>query len=48
LEARIETLAGETRQKEMYYLIRKDHTWLIDELRIVDEAIEISREELRL
>jgi hypothetical protein len=48
LEARIETLAGETRQKEIYYLIRKSHTWLIDELQIVEEDIEISREELRL
>lgn len=48
LRTRIETLAGETRQKEIYYLIKEDDTWLIDALHVVDEDVQISAEELSL
>ena len=48
VEAKISTLAGETEQKEVYYLIKEDHKWLIDELQVTDEAVEIDKEKARL
>lgn len=48
VEARIRTVAGETAQKEVYYLIKQNHKWLIDELRVTDEAVEKDGEKARL
>jgi len=48
VEATIKTVAGETEQKEVYYLIKEDHKWLIDELQVTDEAIEFDGEKARL
>ena len=41
VEATIKTVAGETEQKEVYYLIKENHKWLIDDLQVTDEAVEI-------
>ena len=48
LEAKIGTCAGQTTQKEVYYLIKKNDAWLIDELEIVDENVEVFEESQRL
>jgi len=48
VEARISTVAGETAQKEVYYLIKQNHRWLIDELQVTDEAVETDGEKARL
>ena len=48
LDARIGTVAGETNQKEIYYLIRQDRQWLIDQLQVTDEDIEINAEKMKL
>jgi hypothetical protein len=48
IEARISTVAGETAQKEVYYLIKRNHTWLIDELQVTDEAVQPDGEKARL
>jgi hypothetical protein len=48
VKARIKTLAGETEQKEVYYLIKKEQAWLIDELQVTDETVEIVGGEFQL
>jgi len=48
LNTKIETLAGETTQKEIYYLIKEGKQWLIDELRVTEEDVEVTAEEIRL
>ncbi|NVM20834.1 MAG: hypothetical protein HWN68_03520 [Desulfobacterales bacterium] len=40
LDAKIGTAGGETKQKEIYYLIKEDQKWLIDQLRVADEEID--------
>jgi hypothetical protein len=44
-EAKIKTVAGETAQKEIFYLV-KEKRWLIDQLIVTDE--EIDPEKMRL
>jgi len=48
LNTKIETLAGETTQKEIYYLIKEGKQWLIDELRVTEEDVDITAKEMRL
>ena len=48
VEARIKTIAGETEQKEIYYLIKEDQHWLIDELHVTDEAVDLENEKVQL
>ncbi len=48
LNTKIETLAGETTQKEIYYLIKEGKQWLIDELQVTEEDVEVTREGMRL
>ena len=46
LEAKIKTAAGEVSQKEIYYLLREGERWLIDELTVTDEEIDLNKIEL--
>jgi hypothetical protein len=48
IDATIETAAGETNQKEAYFLIKGGQEWLIDELQVTDESIEINGEKMKL
>jgi hypothetical protein len=48
VEARIRTVAGETEQKEIYYLIKEGQKWLIDELQVTDEAVEPDGEKVQM
>ncbi len=48
IDATIETAAGETNQKEVYFLIKGGQEWLIDELQVTDENIEINGEKIKL
>ncbi len=48
LNARIATSAGETNQKEIYYLIKQGQKWLIDRLQVTDEDVNISAEKMKL
>ena len=40
IEAKIKTLAGETAQREMLYLVKEKQRWLIDELIVTEEEID--------
>ena len=42
-EAKIKTVVGETSQKEIFYLVRVGKRWLIDELVITDEEIDLEK-----
>ena len=46
LESKIKTVAGETTQKEIYYLVRIGERWLIDELIVTDEEIDLNKIQL--
>ena len=46
MEAKITAAAGEVTQKEIYYLIKEEERWLLDELVVTDE--EIDPEKLKL
>ena len=46
IEAKIKTAAGEVTQKEIYYLIREGRRWLIDELIVTDEEIDLNKVQL--
>ena len=48
VEARIRTVAGETEQKEVYYLIKEGQRWLIDDLQVTDEAVELDGEKFQM
>ena len=43
LESKIKTVAGETTQKDIFYLIKQGERWLIDELIVTDEEIDIEK-----
>ncbi len=43
MEAKIKTVAGETIQKEIYYLIKEDKEWLIDDLTVTDEEVDLEK-----
>jgi hypothetical protein len=45
-EAKIKTVVGETNQKDIFYLIRQGERWLIDELIVTDEEIDINKIQL--
>ena len=46
IDAKITTKAGETIQKEIFYLVKNDEKWLIDELLVTDEEFEFDKTEL--
>jgi hypothetical protein len=43
IDAKIRTAAGEVTQKEIYYLVRQGERWLIDELIVTDEEIDLEK-----
>jgi hypothetical protein len=43
IKARIKTAAGEVTQKEIYYLLKEGQKWLIDELVVTDEQIDVDK-----
>ena len=45
-EAKIKTVVGETAQKEIYYLVKEGERWLIDELIVTDEEIDLNKIQL--
>jgi hypothetical protein len=45
-EVKIKTAAGETSQKELYFLLRENEKWLIDDLVVTDEEIDLEKLEL--
>ena len=46
VDATIETKAVKTSQKELYYLIKEDGKWLINDLVVTDEDIDLENERL--
>lgn len=44
LDTKIKTKAADADQKELYLLIREDGRWLIDELQVGDEILELPKE----
>lgn len=44
LDTKIKTKAADADQKELYLLIREDGRWLIDELQVGDEILELTKE----
>ena len=46
LNAVISTVGGSANQKEVYFLIRKDDRWLIDELEVTDEVLDSEKTNL--
>jgi len=42
-ETKIKTVAGETTQKDIFYLIKQGEKWLIDELIVTDEEIDLDK-----
>jgi hypothetical protein len=41
VQAKIKTVAGEADQKEIYSLVIENNRWLIDELVVTDEEIDL-------
>ena len=48
IQAKFETVAGKTEQKEIFYLIKVGKDWFIDELKVAEEKIELDMEGLQL
>ena len=46
MKARIKTAAGQVAQKEIYYLLKEGKRWLIDNLIVTDEEIDINKIQL--
>ena len=46
VDATIETKAVKTSQKELYHLIKEDGKWLINDLVVTDEDIDLENEKL--
>jgi hypothetical protein len=42
-EGKIKTMVGETAQKEIFYLVKKGGRWLIDQLIVTDEEIDLNK-----
>ncbi len=42
-EARIKTVVGETTQKDIFYLIKQGERWLIDELIVTNQEIDLEK-----
>jgi hypothetical protein len=45
-EAKIRTAAGDVAQKELYYLVNQKERWLIDDLQVTEEEIDIEEVQL--
>ena len=45
-ETKIKTVAGETTQKDIFYLIKQGERWLIDELIVTDEDLDPNKVQL--
>ena len=45
-EGKIKTVVGETAQKEIFYLVKKEKRWLIDQLIVTDEEIDLNKIQL--
>ena len=45
-ETKIKTVVGETTQKDIFYLIKQGERWLIDELIVTDEEIDLNKVQL--
>ena len=45
-ETKIKTVAGETTQKDIFYLIKQGERWLIDELIVTDEDFDPNKVQL--
>jgi hypothetical protein len=45
-EGKIKTVVGKTAQKEIFYLVKKGERWLIDQLIVTDEEIDINKIQL--
>ena len=45
-EAKIRTAAGEVTQKEIYYLVKQGERWLIDELQVTEEEMDLDKVQL--
>ena len=46
LKAKINAVAGEVSHKEVYYLVEEGETWLIDDLIITDEELDLEKMKL--
>jgi len=42
-EGKIKTVVGETTQKEIFYLVKQGERWLIDQLIVTDEEIDLNK-----
>jgi hypothetical protein len=42
-EAKPSLAAGDVTQKELYYLVRQKERWLIDDLQVTDEEIDLDK-----
>lgn len=45
-ETKIKTVAGDTTQKDIFYLIKQGERWLIDELIVTNEEIDLNKMKL--
>ncbi len=46
VQSRISTAAGDANQKEIYYLIKDREKWLVNELVVTDEEVDLDKIEL--
>ncbi len=46
VQSRISTAAGDANQKEIYYLVKSGEKWLVNELVVTDEEIDLDKIEL--
>ena len=46
VQGRISTAAGDANQKEIYYLVKSGEKWLINELAVSDEEVDLDKIEL--
>ncbi len=46
LQSEIYTVGGRANQKEVFYLVKEEGIWKIDELVVTDEEVEASKEEI--
>ena len=43
VQGKIKTVAGESTQREIFYLIKDGETWLIDDIIVTDEEIDLEK-----
>ncbi len=46
IESRISTAAGDATQKEIYYLVKSGEKWLINDLVVTDEEVDLDKIQL--